>query len=90
MTDEQWTTDPDTGADVWTPSQRPAIPTNCPRYTVAELATVAGTKAAIAQACGVAERTVAYWRAGRADAVPFKCVRIMAQLAGVSLDEVSE
>ena len=56
--DAQWTIDPETGADVWTPQEPAILPTGCPQPTIAELATLAGSKETVSRACGVRERTV--------------------------------
>lgn len=58
------------------------------KTTVAELAQAAGSKAAIAKACGVSLRTVGNWRSGETDKVSFRAVFTMAAMTGVSLDDV--
>lgn len=79
MSDKQWTHDPETGEDVWTAE----------RLTVAQLATLAGSKAEVAKACGVSARTVGAWRSGLVAKVPFRAVVAMCALGGYSLDEIS-
>lgn len=84
----QWTHDPDTGADIWTPAEAPIVPTGCPRLTITELARLAGSIAKVAKACGVSQRAVGYWRSGRTRDVPFRHVATMAALYGCDLAEV--
>ena len=87
--DEQWSIDPDTGRDVWTPAQPAIVPTGCPPTTIADLATIAGSKSTLAKACNVSERTIANWRSGDVAKVPFVAVVILARLANVELDDVA-
>jgi len=58
------------------------------RPTVQDLAHEAGSKAAVAKACGVSERTVGYWRSGEVAKVPFAAVVAMCGLAGVAIGDV--
>ena len=56
--------------------------------TIAELASMAGTKAQLAEACGVSPRTIGNWRSGDVAKIPFAAVVIMAQLASVKLADI--
>lgn len=56
--------------------------------TVQQLAVRAGSKAEVARACQVSERTVGYWRAGKTDKVPFSAVLVLARLCGCPIQQV--
>lgn len=56
--------------------------------TVAQLASLAGSKAEIAKACGVSLRTVGAWRSGLVDKVPFRAVVAMCLLGGYEIGEI--
>lgn len=55
--------------------------------TVQDLAHDAGSKAAIAEACGVSVRTVAYWRTGAREPT-FGQVLTLARMADVRIEDV--
>lgn len=65
---------------------RPAQPVRV--LSVRALATMAGSKAEVAKACQVSERTVGYWRSGQTARVPFAAVLVLASLCGCPIDKV--
>tara|TARA_R100000664_G_C2719027_1_gene113115 strand:+ start:778 stop:987 length:210 start_codon:yes stop_codon:yes gene_type:complete len=56
--------------------------------TIAQLASIAGTKAELSKALGVCSRTIANWRSGEVSKVPFVAVAMMAERANVKLDDI--
>ena len=78
-------------ASVETAQESPAMsdaPARCLALTVQALAHQAGSKAEVAKACQVSERTVGYWRSGQTARVPFAAVLVLANLCGCPIDRV--
>lgn len=60
----------------------------CFTITVRRLALLAGSKAEVAKACNVSERTVGYWRSGKTDKVPFAAVLELARMCDCPIQQV--